>query len=148
MVTSSRPGSTWRSSRCFVRSEASTRTDAPSRASVVAAFHQRHVKHGLLGRLQDSRESSRPGSTWRPSRCFVRSEPSTRTNNPSRASVVTTFHQRHVKHGLRGWHQDSSDPESYPGLLPTHKKSREAEGFSGLAANQSLVEGCQFGSIH
>jgi hypothetical protein len=28
------------------------------------------------------------------------------------------------------------------------KKGREAEGFSGLAAYQSFVEWCQFGSIH
>ena len=147
MVTSCRPGSTWRSSRCFERSEMSTPTDAPSRASVVTAFHQRHVRHGLRGRSQDSSEPGnaapsnncrRPGSTWRSSRCFERSEASTPTDAPSRVSFVTAFHRRHVGHGLRGRRQDSSEP-SRPGSTWRSSRCFERSEASTLTDAPSRV---------
>lgn len=44
-------------------------------------------------------------------------------------------------------HRRRSQVMTWP-AAHAQKKGREAEGFSGLAAHQSFVEWCQFGSIH
>ncbi len=75
-----RPGCTWRSGRCFVKSEASDLVESQVRS--VLAFHPARWDLAYLSgeescgafAQQPIGQYCRPGCTWRFGRCFVKSE--------------------------------------------------------------------------